>query len=116
MDEIKVAEILNSRYAVSTEDGARIYELVSNSFTKKTDVEIDFENVELIVSTFLNAAIGQLYGVYTTEYIQQHLAISNMSNEDLDVLKKVTDRAKTYFADMKGFDKVFKKHFPDAAE
>lgn len=116
MDEIIVAEILNSTYAVSTEDGEKIYTLVNKKLSENSSIAIDFKDVDIIVSTFLNAAIGQLYGIYPTEFIQKHLTITNMSNEDLEVLKKVTDRAKTYFADMKGFDKVFKKHFPDASE
>jgi hypothetical protein len=116
MNEIKVGTILNSAFAVSTEDGEKIFRLINDSFNRNDDVVIDFKNVDLIVSTFLNAAIGQLYGEHPTEYIQQHLSILNMSNEDLQVLKLVTDRAKEYFADKRGFDKVFKKNFPDAEE
>jgi hypothetical protein len=115
MEEIKISEVLSSTFAVSTDGGEKVFVLINGGFQKDWHVVVDFQNIDLIVSTFLNAAIGQLYGVYTTEFIQSHLAIKNMTNEDLDVLKKVTDRAKIYFSDMKGFDKVFKKHFPDAS-
>lgn len=116
MNEIKVGNVLNSTFAVSTEQGETIFKLIHDSFTHEDQVTVDFTNVDLIVSTFLNAAIGQLYGEYSTEYIQKHLTVEHMSNEDLQVLKLVTDRAKEYFKDKRGFDNVFKKNFPDAEE
>lgn len=115
-NNIKVRELLNSHFAVSTEDGEKLFELINKDFRKKKNVVVDFSNIELIVSTFLNASIGQLYGLYSTEFIQQYLSVQNMTNEDLAILKKVTDRAKEYFKDKRGFDRVFKKHFPDATE
>lgn len=114
--EIKIRDLLNSSFAVSTEDGEKIFTLINANFKKSNDVIIDFAEIDLIVSTFLNAAIGQLYGLYPTEFIQKYLSVTNISNEDLVILKKVTDRAKEYFKDKKGFDKVFNKHFPDASE
>lgn len=116
MNEIKVGDVLHSSFAVSTEQGETIFKLIHDSFTQEDQVTVDFTNVDLIVSTFLNAAIGQLYGEYPTEYIQKHLTVEHMSNEDLQVLKLVTDRAKEYFADKRGFDNVFKKNFPNAEE
>jgi hypothetical protein len=113
VNDIKVFDILNSHFAASTEDGERLFKLIDELFVEERDVIVDFSNIEFIVSTFLNAAIGQLYGLYSTEFIQQHLSIINMSNEDLNILKLVTDRAKEYFMDKKGLNKVFKKHFPD---
>ena len=114
--EIKVYQLLDSPFAVSTEEGEKLFKLINESFRKQIDVIIDFREIELIVSTFLNASVGQLYGLYPIEFIQQHLSISNMSNEDLGILKKVTDRAKEYFRDKRGFNKVFNKHFPNAPE
>lgn len=113
---IKVSQLLNSFFAVSTEGGEKLFEAIDQNFKAQKSVIVDFEKIELIVSTFLNASIGQLYGVYTTEYIQQHLSVKNMTNDDLDILKKVTDRAKEYFKDKRGFDRAFKKNFPDASE
>ena len=113
---IKVFKILDSPFAVSTEDGEKIFKLMNEHLKQEKKVIIDFSAIELIVSTFLNASIGQLYGLYSTKFIQEYLSIVNMSNEDLDILKKVTDLAKAYFKDKKVFDKEFNKHFPDASK
>jgi hypothetical protein len=116
MKEIKVSGILNSNMAVSTEEGEKIYELIRESFNRQEQVRIDFSDLKLIISTFLNASIGQLYGSYSTEFIQQHLDVQNMSQDDLNTLKLVTDRAKEYFKDKRGFENVAKKNLPNAEE
>jgi hypothetical protein len=111
---IKVTDILKSQFAVSTEEGESLFNLINSHLTTNGNVELDFRNVELIVSTFLNAAIGQLYGHHSTEFIQSHLSLINMTNDDLNILKKVTDRAKDYFKNKDHFEKILKKHLPDA--
>lgn len=112
-ETILIFEILNTPFAVSTEEGEKLFKIINEYFLAEKEVILDFDKIELIVSTFLNAAVGQLYGKYTTEFIQTHLTIYNMSVDDLIILKKVTDRAKEYFEDKDGFERVFKKHFPD---
>jgi hypothetical protein len=114
--KVKVFKLLNSPFAVSTEEGEKLFKLIDENFNQDKNVIIDFSDIDLIVSTFLNASIGQLYGLHSTEFIQQHLSVVNMTNEDLGILKLVTDRAKEYFKDKKGFERVFKKNFPDASE
>lgn len=116
MKVIKVSDILNSNVAVSTEDGERVYKLIIESFNRHEQVHIDFNDLKLIISTFLNAAIGQLYGSHTTEFVQQHLVVVNMSQDDLGTLKLVTDRAKEYFSNKRGFENVAKKNLPNAEE
>lgn len=116
MKDIKVSKILNSNVAVSTEDGEKVYNLILEHFNQQEQVSIDFSDLKLIISTFLNAAIGQLYGSYPTEFIQKHLVILNMSQDDLGTLKLVTDRAKEYFINKRGFENVAKKNLPDGEE
>lgn len=111
---INIFHELNSPFAVSTEEGEKIFSLISEQLNHNKKVDLDFKNVQLIVSTFLNAAIGQLYGVYSTEIIQQNIGIINMAEDDLNILKKVTDTAKLYFYDKSNLEDNFKKHFPDA--
>lgn len=113
-NKILVAEAIDTPFAVSTDSGELLFEIINKCFKDNLPVLLDFGGTELIVSTFLNASIGQLYGLYTTEMIQKLLSVSNMADDDLIVLKKVTDRAKEYFKDKVGFENAFKKNMPDA--
>ena len=110
---ISVFELLGQRAAVSSDDGEKLFHYIKRAFNENLDVEIDFRNIDLTVSTFLNASIGQLYSSYTSEYLRDHLSISNATQDDLRILAKVTTRAKEYFADKKGTDEIIKKNLDD---
>jgi hypothetical protein len=112
-NRISVFEVLESPFAISTDDGTKIFDRVKAYFDEKQQVVVDFDQVELIVSTFLNAAIGQLYGVYDSDFIKEHFSVENMSAEDAAVLQKVIDTAKEFFSRPNGFSDILNDHLSD---
>lgn len=106
---LKVKDIIGSSYASATDHGDLIFKKIDSLFKQSEEVIIDFDEIDIIVSTFLNASIGQLYGYYTSEFIRTHLKVKNMSNDDLNILKKVIERAREYFRDKEGFEDVIKE-------
>ncbi len=104
MTKVSVFDVIGQQVAaVSSEDGDRVYQLIDKELASGHKVMLDFKGVDLIVSTFLNAAIGQLYGTYSQEFVRENFFVENLSNDDLGVLKKVVERAKQYFEDKDGF-------------
>jgi len=101
MKEIRIImfEQIGGSAAVSSEDGELLYGRIAKAFEQKARVVLDFNNIELLTSTFLNAAIGQLYSQFGSQFIKLHLKVENLANEDLELLKKVVVRAKEYFKD-----------------
>lgn len=102
--KINIYEIVGGDAAISSDDGQIIYERINKAFKEKYNVVLDFQNVDLVISTFLNACIGQLYGFYQSEFIRSHLKVDNLSDDDLQILSKVVERAKQYFAHKKDFE------------
>ncbi len=111
--EVNISSCIKSPIASSTEDGEIIFKIIDENFSKRVLVNLDFENCELIVSTFLNAAIGQLYANYQPDFIKEHLKVFNMSNDDLRLLQKVVERAKQYFANKEDFGKTINQSLGD---
>ncbi|MBU1355371.1 MAG: STAS-like domain-containing protein [Candidatus Edwardsbacteria bacterium] len=101
--------------AVSYEDGNNVFLRIEQAFTNAQSVIIDFANIKLLTSIFLNAAIGQLFGKYDEIYIQTHLKIINISEEDNITFMKVIERAKQYFNNKKndGIDRNIDKVMND---
>lgn len=99
MKDIKISifEQIGSSAAVASEDGENLFERMDHALEKDMLVILDFINIELITSTFLNASVGQLYSKYDSPFLKEHLRVENMPQEDLEILKKVVDRAKEYF-------------------
>jgi hypothetical protein len=96
---VNVFEKIGSTAAVSSADGELLFKLIAKALKNKAKVVLDFKNIELITSTFLNAAIGQLYGFFDDSDLKKQVSVTNMANDDLALLKKVVERAKEYFED-----------------
>lgn len=115
MKEIKISifEQIGSNAAVSSEDGELLHNRILKGFGEDVIVILDFMNIELVTSTFLNAAIGQLYNRYDSPFLRAHLKVENLAREDLELLKKVIERAKEYFEDKEKMEKNIKEVLGD---
>lgn len=102
--KINLFEAIGSRAAISSDDGDMIFKRIDLALKNKVNVLVDFQNIDLIVSTFLNASIGQLYGTYTSQVIRKYLKVINLNNDDLGTLKLVIKRAQEYFENKKNFE------------
>jgi len=116
MKEIRVNifELIGSGAAVSSEDGDILHKRIMRGLEKgNIKIILDFANIELITSTFLNAAIGQLYSKYDSPFLRKRLKLENMASEDLELLKRVVERAKEYFRDKKKIESAIKESLED---
>lgn len=106
---VRVYDIVGGPLFVSAEDGQRVYEKISPLLRDGHRVVLSFDQVETMISTFLNAAVGQLYGEFSENQIRDLLTVQDMSQEDMLMLKRVVDNAKTYFKNRKEFDRAWKE-------
>lgn len=113
---INIFELIASHSAVATTDGENLFDRIKKAFDSDIKVILDFNNIELITSTFLNSAVGRLYGYYDNDFIKDHLTLDNMSNDDLILLKKVVDRAKEYFIERRNMDRAIDETLGQGAE
>jgi len=95
---ISVARIVGGGICVSAEDGNKVHDAIRNEIVKGNRITISFSGVTRMTTAFLNAAIGQLYGVFSEELLRQHLAPPvDAEPWQLNRLKLVVDRAKEFF-------------------
>ena len=110
---INIFQAVGSGVAVSSEKGDEVFELIDKALQKGVNVILDFSNLKILTTAFLNSAIGQLYSKYTSEKLKETLSLLNIADSDKLLLKKVTDRAKEYFIDKKNIDSIIKESFGD---
>lgn len=103
---IMVFEVVGSGLCVSSDDGQKVHDQIAAALREKKKIKVSFLNVESLTSAFLNAAIGQLYGKFSEEIIRASLAVAEMEQEDLVLLKRVVETAKDYFSDPERFKKA----------
>ena len=110
---VRVFDIVGGPLCVSAEDGQAVHDKIAPLMRDGRRVAVSFDKVETLISAFLNAAIGQLYGEFPEERIRELLSVRDMAQEDLALLKRVVDNAKTYFAHRKQFDQAWKEEVGD---
>jgi hypothetical protein len=93
-------------FCVTTAGGQAVYDKIVPLLREGKKISLSFAKVELIIPTFLNVAIGQLYGVFTSEQIRELLTVTDMEPDHLVMLKAVVDNAKKYFANRGSKEKV----------
>ncbi len=104
---INVVKITETNLCVSQEDGKKVYEKIKEVIISENIAVISFENADLITSSFLNIAVGQLYNKeFDYELLKKLLKVINMSNNDKKLLQKVIDNAKLYYKNKENYEKI----------
>lgn len=106
---IDVAELIDSPSALTQEQGDIVYREIVQAFEDGDVIQLDFSNVESMISPFLNNAIGQLYGKYTSEQIKEHLVPMNFPDEKKATLNIVIGNAKKFYKNKDAFRKSAKE-------
>lgn len=110
---VRVFDIVGGPLCVSADDGQAVHDKLVPLLREGRKVAISFQRVETLISAFLNAAIGQLYGEFPEDRIRELVSVKDMSNEDLTMLKRVVENAKVYFKNRKQFDQAWKEEVGD---
>jgi hypothetical protein len=116
-EDIKVSlfEVIDSPFCVSSDDGQKIHDRLDAALKANREVVLSFRNVTSLTAVFLNAAIGQLYGTFSEEQIRNLLKVEDAEQDDLALLKRVVDNAKSYFRDPKRYNQAIRKVLEDEA-
>ncbi len=104
IEHLIVKDIIDSELAVTTDDGNKVYENINNALKKNNTVELDFNGISIMITAFLNSAIGRLYETYKSDFLNHHLKLINVAPEDRGLFIKVVKRAQEYFSDREGFE------------
>lgn len=107
--KIKISVLIGSRLCISAQDGQRVYDKIAESIKAGKQVTVSFENIKMLVSLFLNVAIGQLYGTFEEETIREQLKVKGLEQDDLELLKMVVDNAKKYYSNRNSYDKAWEE-------
>lgn len=108
-----IVKTLVGPLCVSADDGQKLHDAIAEVLRAKRRVSVNFEGVSILISAFLNAAIGQLYGEFAEDVIRENLGVAGLGPEDLTLLKLVVDNAKVYFHNRKSFDRAWKSELND---
>ena len=90
--KINVSETAGENCCVAACDGQKVYNKITAALCENKKIELSFAEITELTPAFLNSAIGQLYGCFPAEQIENSLLFTDISEEDEIILKR-----KTYF-------------------
>jgi len=100
-----LTDIIGTSSCIASEDGNTLHTFLSMKLCNDEKVTLDFSGAEDITSAFLNASVGKLYnGEFSHDHIRASLSVTNISPDDLYILKRVVDRAKQFYSDPEVFE------------
>ena len=76
---IKITSFLGTKQCVQEDDAQELFEEIEQNLLDMRHVQVSFDGVEMMPSYFMNTAFGQLYSVFTIEYLQFFLSISDIN-------------------------------------
>jgi hypothetical protein len=106
---IRVSRIIGGPICVTVDDGQKVFDILHQAITDNVRLEVSFEGIDLIISAFLNIAIGQLYGDFTAEQIDSMLSYTHLAEDDKGLLRLVIDNALRYYSNPKGYDNAVRE-------
>ena len=110
---VSMFEVVGSPFCVASSDGQKICDHLTTAIKADRGIALSFRNVTALTAAFLNAAIGQLYGIFSEEQIRSRLKVVDVDPDDLALLKRAVDNAKLYFKDPQRFNRVIQEIMED---
>lgn len=96
---IKVKDFLNTPMAVSTDKAELIFNECKSIIEDGENVDINFEDIKLVITAFLNIAIGKLYGLnINDETIDKRLKFTNTTPSIEKMIDKVILNSKKFYS------------------
>ena len=84
--------------AITLDDGQSIHDQIRPELLAGHEVDLDFDGVAVFASPFFNAAIGQLLKDLQPDDLNRLLRVLNINPTGRDVLRRVVENAKKYYA------------------
>ena len=101
MKTIKISDYVSLNQAATVDEGQKIYDLIIQYLQNKEEVELDFSDITVITTAFLNIAIGCLYENYTSEELNEYIKFSNLLPGKKERIAMVAEHAKIFYSEKK---------------
>ncbi len=104
---INVSEVIHSNSATIRDHGLAIYELAKKVLQTGERVEISFDGISMVISSFLNASVGKLYGDFSFDEVDTKVTVTGLDEDDMELLQvTVIPNAKEYYSDPEKVEKI----------
>ena len=99
---INICELLGTKTADDDKKGERVFcEIMNMTRDDGSKIVLDFKEIELVNTAFLNNAVGQLLDKSKYDITKNNVKITNMEPAMIDLLKETLNVAKERYKEVK---------------
>ena len=110
---IDIKNVIHSNYCIDMEDGDKVYAIIKEVLEKDDEALLSFEGIEIVITAFLNSAIGKLYADYNKEQIGKRVKAINLHKDFVPLWNKVMKGAPHYYANKATVEHHLQKEMED---
>ena len=85
-------------HCVSIEEGEKVRKIIVENLSNGKTIELDFDGVQTLTSSFLNSAIGRLYGEFEKSKIENAIKVKGLDKSDGALMAIVIKNAIEFYA------------------
>jgi hypothetical protein len=110
---IRIADLIGKPRAIAAADGEMVFKEVYPVLKEGTPVVLSFGGIRMVITAFLNAAIGKLYRDITGEEVDRLLVVTELSEAFHPALEHSKTWSKVYYADPERLERAIKEEYGD---
>ena len=110
---LKIGDLIASRNCVSASNGEKIYNKLAPLIESSIPVCLSFEGVRIVNTAFLNVAVGQLFGHFAKDRIENLISYNGLSGPDMKFVERVMKNSEIYFSRKSAYDRAWKEEIGD---
>lgn len=113
---IRVADVIGGPRAVDAADGEMLFEKILPVIQSGRKVRLSFDGISMVITAFLNAAIGKLYGELQEKQVDENLKVRDLKPVFQPALEKSIEWSKAYYRDPERISKAILEELGDDEE
>lgn len=110
---VDIKDTIQTVYCIDMEDGEVVYKVVKQELDKGNAVELSFEGIEMVITAFLNSAIGRLFGEFEKDTVHRQVRAVNLHKDFVPMWDRVMRSAPIYYAHKDKVEHHTKKEMED---
>ena len=99
--KIILKDIINSEYAVSSEQGELVYNSFIKDFRNGALIELDFLSIKTTIAPFFYSCYGILFKNFSLEEVEQKIKFINTTKSTKIIIKIVKDISLDFYQNKK---------------
>lgn len=113
MVQIALTRAVESPFLVDEADGILVFQSIAPLLKQGQTVSLSFEGAQTVTTSFLNRAVGDLFGQVAPEVVEQQLIFECIDAEDLRRIERVKLMAAAFYQDPESFQSLREQALAD---